>query len=99
MAADLTTDRRGYMATTVITVFRDQDDAFFTWLAENTDGYFLNPVTVPSPGLMLHRATCPHFKGSWQGVLATRSPKFCAADRTDLQQCSPDAAPCKDCFH
>ena len=86
------------MATSVITVFRDQDDAFFAWLARNRRGFFLNPVTVPSSGLMLHRSTCPHFKGSWDGVRATRSAKFCAADRTDLLQCSPSPKLCKSCF-
>ena len=86
------------MATSVITVFRGDDDAFFAWLTGNAEGFFLNPVTVPSAGLMLHRSTCLYWKGNWDGVRATSSAKFCAADRKDLEQCSPDAKLCTDCF-
>lgn len=48
---------------------------------------------------MLHKATCPHFKGNWDGVRATSSAKFCAVDRRDLEQCSPKARLCASCFH
>jgi hypothetical protein len=86
------------MATSVITVFRDDDDAFLAWLTSNPEGFFLNPVTVPPAGLMLHLTTCPHFKGNWDRVHANSSAKFCAADRKDLEQCSRDAKLCADCF-
>lgn len=32
------------MATSMITVFRGDDDAFFIWLTNNPEGFFLNPV-------------------------------------------------------
>jgi hypothetical protein len=87
------------MATSVITVFRDDDEAFFAWLSSNPEGFFLNPVRASPAGLMLHRTTCPHLKGNWSGVRATGSGKFCAAERKDLEQCSRDARLCADCFH
>ena len=46
------------------TIFRDDDDAFFEWLEEHPDGYFVNTARNPKPSyLVLHSPECPHFTG------------------------------------
>jgi len=85
------------MATRVITVIADDDDAFFGWLVAHPDGYFLNPTTSP-PGLMLHRTTCPHYKGEWHDARVTSTAKFCTDSRRDLEQVSPGSSLCTNCF-
>ena len=38
------------------TIFRDDDDAFFEWLEEHPDGYFVNTARNPKPSyLVLHQ--------------------------------------------
>lgn len=46
-----------------VTPFQDDDSGFFAWLQSNPDGYFINSERNPKPNyLVLHRASCPHFK-------------------------------------
>jgi hypothetical protein len=70
-----------------VTVFRDDDDGFGTWLDEHPDGYFINSERSPKPNyLVLHRPDCRHF---------TRNPslhwtrdyiKVCSSVRRDLEE-------------
>lgn len=85
--------RNGKTMGTTITVIRDDDAAFFAWTSAG-EGFFLNEHKRGV--MMLHRATCPHFKGTFHPS-ASSNPKFLAQDRRDLEQISPGAVHCADC--
>ena len=45
-------------------IFRNQEQAYFEWIASNKDGYVLNARKSPYKSyLVLHNATCAHING------------------------------------
>lgn len=45
-------------------IFRNQEQAYFEWIASNKDGYVLNARKSPDKSyLVLHSATCAHING------------------------------------
>jgi hypothetical protein len=86
------------------TTYRDDDDAFFDWLNDNPEGYFINTERNPKPNyLVLHRPQCPHFKGSESLHWTKDYVKICSLDRTELEQWASDIVGgevtlCRSCF-
>jgi hypothetical protein len=87
-----------------ITCFKDDDDGFFAWLAQNPDGYVINSERNPKPSyLMLHHPSCRHFKSS-NALHWTRDYiKFCSPDRTGLEEWASgtvggEVKLCRSCF-
>jgi hypothetical protein len=91
-------------AAATFAIFRDDDDAFFEWLAEHPDGYFLNTERNPKPGyLVLHRPDCPHFTGGSSLHWTKDYIKVCSADRAELEAWALDSVGgevtlCRSCF-
>jgi hypothetical protein len=86
-----------------VTIFKDDDDAFFDWLDENPEGFVINTYRNPKPDyLVLHRPQCPHFKGD--GVRWTVNyVKVCSPDRAELEAWARDTVQgeltlCSSCF-
>jgi hypothetical protein len=82
-------------------VFEKNDDGFFSWLDDHTDGYFINCESKPkSNNLVLHRASCSHFDRS-PDVHWTRSIKICSTARGKLEEWAAstgDVTLCGTCF-
>jgi hypothetical protein len=87
-----------------VTVFQDDDDAFFDWLADNPNGYFLNTERNPKPTyLVLHQPQCPHFKGGEQLHWTKGYVKVCSAERAELEAWAQatvggEVTLCRSCF-
>jgi hypothetical protein len=92
------------MAPPEITVFRDDDDAFFAWLAANADGYFINTCRNPKPTyLVLHKPSCPHFTGGGSLHWTKEYVKACSTDRRALEDWAlndigGEVTLCRSCF-
>jgi len=86
------------------TVFRDDDSGFFEWLDENPGGYFINSERNPRPTyLVLHRPSCPHFKGSPKLKWTKDYVKVCSSDRVELEEWASETVGgevtlCRTCF-
>jgi hypothetical protein len=86
-----------------VSIFRDDDEGFLTWLDDNPDGYFINSYPDPSPEyLVLHRPGCRHFKGGG-AVRWTSYAKLCSPDRDELEDWALDTVGgevtlCRSCF-
>lgn len=90
-----------------IKLFQDDDEGFFGWVDEHPDGFFLNAERNPGPRyLVLHRPTCPHFKGDRTHMHWTKDYiKLCAEDSTVLAGWTKEAfgesaepTLCSSCF-
>jgi hypothetical protein len=87
-----------------ITSFRDDDGGFFAWLEGNPDGYVINSERNPKPTyLVLHRPSCPHFKGGTELHWTKDYVKFCSPDRRDLEEWAAgtvggEVTLCRTCF-
>jgi hypothetical protein len=66
-----------------LTLFRDDDRAFFDWLDQHPDAYFINMKRNP-PNLILHHSGCSNFDRSPQ-VSWTNTVKVCSTDRGALE--------------
>jgi hypothetical protein len=92
------------MAPPEITVFRDDDDGFFEWLAANADGYFINTSRNPKASyLVLHKPSCPHFTGGGSLHWTKEYVKACSTDRTALEDWAlndvgGEVTLCRSCF-
>jgi hypothetical protein len=86
------------------TLYRDDDDGFFDWLAANPDGYFINTERNPKPNyLVLHRPQCPHFKGGGDVHWTKDYVKVCSTNRGELEEWTADTVGgdvtlCRSCF-
>jgi hypothetical protein len=87
-----------------IASFRDDDGGFFAWLECNPDGYVINSERNPKPTyLVLHRPSCPHFKGGTDLHWTKDYVKFCSPDRTALEEWATgtvggEVTLCRNCF-
>lgn len=87
-----------------MTHFRDDDAGFFDWLAERPDGYFVNTERNPKASyLVLHRSSCPHFKGGSAVHWTKDYVKFCSRDRGELEEWAArtvggEVTLCRSCF-
>jgi len=65
--------------------FKDDDDAFHSWLDAHPDGYFLNIVPSKYPAGILHSADCYHFdrgdSSSW-----TTTKKVCGETQSTVER-------------
>jgi HB1, ASXL, restriction endonuclease HTH domain len=86
------------------TIFRDDDDAFFDWLEEHPDGYFVNTERNPKPSyLVLHKPECPHFTGGKTLHWTKDYVKVCSALRSELEEWAVNTVGgevtlCRSCF-
>jgi hypothetical protein len=84
--------------------FKDDDRGFFDWLAGNPDGYFINAERRPKRNyLVLHRPSCPHYKGESSLNWTKDYVKFCSANRSDLEEWAintigGEVTLCRSCF-
>lgn len=87
-----------------LTLFRDDDEGFFAWLADNPGGYFINTERSPNPNyLVLHRPDCPHFRGGGSLHWTKDYIKVSATDRAALESWAIDTVQgevtlCRSCF-
>ena len=87
-----------------VVMFKDDDEGFFDWQDDNSDGYFINTERKPNPKyLVLHKAGCPHFKGSESLRWTKDYVKICSGDRTPLEEWATEAVGgevtlCRTCF-
>jgi hypothetical protein len=85
-------------------IFRDDDGAFFDWLEENPEGYFINTERNPSPTfLVLHRSQCPHFKGGGDVHWTKNTVKVCSDAQAALEEWAANTVGgevtlCRSCF-
>jgi hypothetical protein len=86
------------------TIIRDDDEAFFEWLAEHPDGYFINTERNPKPSyLVLHKPDCPHFTGGESLRWTKDYVKVCSTRRDELEKWAADTVGgevtlCRSCF-
>lgn len=84
--------------------FKDDDQGFFDWLADNSDGYFINAERRPKRNyLVLHRPSCPHYKSNSALNWTKEYVKFCSPSRRDLEEWAVDTIGgevtlCRSCF-
>jgi hypothetical protein len=94
--------RRAALAT--IEHFKDDDRGFFDWLADNPGGYFINAERRPKRNyLVLHRPSCPHYKGEPSLNWTKDYVKFCSPNRSDLEEWAAstiggEVTLCRSCF-
>lgn len=87
-----------------LTVFRDDDEGFSTWLDEHPDGYFINSERSPKPTyLVLHRPNCRHFTRNSTLHWTRDYIKICSPGRHDLEEWAAGAVGgevtlCSACF-
>lgn len=87
-----------------VTIFQDFGQGFFTWLEEHQDGFFINAERNPRKDyLVLHRPSCPHFKGSPELNWTKSYIKVCSDDRANLddwadQTTGGEVTLCRSCF-
>ena len=87
-----------------ITRFKDDDDGFLAWLAQNPDGYVINTERNPKPSyLPLHYPSCRHFKSSNTLHWTKDYIKFCSLERTALEGWATgtiggEVKLCRSCF-
>lgn len=87
-----------------VTIFQDFDQGFFEWLEAHPDGYFINADRNPRKDyLVLHRPSCPHFKGSPELNWTREYIKICSEDRGNLEDWADQATGgevtlCGTCF-
>jgi len=87
-----------------VIVFRDDDEGFFDWLADNPEGFMVNTERKPNKNyLVLHRPQCPHFKGGESLHWTKEYAKVCSNDRGDLESWAADTVGgevtlCRSCF-
>ena len=86
------------------TIFRDDDDAFFEWLEEHADGYFVNTERNPKPNyLVLHTPECPHFTSTKSLHWTKDYVKVCSTRRSELEEWAVNTVGgevtlCRSCF-
>ncbi len=87
-----------------VTLFRDDDTGFFTWLDDNPDGYFINTERSPRPSyLVLHRSKCSHFDRGPNARWTKKYVKLCSCDRGHLEEWTVGTVEgemtlCRTCF-
>jgi hypothetical protein len=87
-----------------IAMFKDDDQGFLDWQDDNPNGYFINTERKPNPKyLVLHKAGCPHFKGSESLRWTKDYVKVCSGDRPALTEWATEAVGgevtlCGTCF-
>lgn len=87
-----------------VTVFRDDDEAFFEWLEDNPEGYFINTYRNPKRDyLHLHQPQCQHFKGGESLHWTKGYVKVCSTDRDELEEWAAETVGgevtlCRSCF-
>lgn len=70
-----------------VTVFRDDDEAFFDWLDDHPEGYFINSERRPKPTyLVLHHPSCSHFTRNPAKNWTRDYVKVCSPGRGDLEE-------------
>ena len=85
-------------------IFRDDEDAFFEWLEEHPDGYFVNTERNPKPNyLVLHKPECPHFTGTKWLHWTKDYVKVCSTHRSELEEWAintvgGEVTLCRSCF-
>jgi hypothetical protein len=87
-----------------ITLFKDNDRGFYSWLQDNPKGYFINSERKPKPTyLILHRPNCSHFTGNPALHWTKDYVKFCSPNRRELEEWAVgtvggEATPCPTCL-
>ena len=87
-----------------LSIFRDDDEGFSTWLDEHPDGYFINSERNPKPTyLVLHRPSCRHFTRNSSLHWTRDYIKICSPGRRDLEEwvsgtVGGDVTLCSACF-
>lgn len=87
-----------------VTIFRDDDRGFFSWLDGNPDGHFINSERKPRPTyLVLHRPGCSHFTRNSSIHWTKDYIKICSSDRSALEEWATgtvrgDVTLCGTCF-
>jgi hypothetical protein len=89
---------------TDVALFRDDDQAFFDWLDEHPDGFFINTTRTPKPDyLVLHRPGCSHIDRNPSMHWTRDYVKVCATDRANLEEWAAESVGgevtlCRTCF-
>lgn len=87
-----------------VVVFIDDDSGFFGWLEQHPDGYVVNCDREPRPTyLVLHRPSCPHFKGGESLHWTKDYVKVCSNRKDNLELWASQAVGgevtlCRHCF-
>jgi hypothetical protein len=87
-----------------VVIFRDDDDGFFSWQDQHSDGFFINTERNPSPNyLVLHMPGCGHFKGAPSVHWTKDYIKVCAESRPELERWADESVGgevtlCRSCF-
>lgn len=70
-----------------MTIFTDDDQGYFSWLAHHRDGFVVNANRTPSAKyLVLHQSQCYHIQ-KWEGYKSTVTYiKICSDNKAELHE-------------
>jgi hypothetical protein len=70
--------------------FRDDDEGYLQWIADNPHGFVVNTRRQPDPNyLILHHSKCNRISGTPSGGKKWTEEyiKICSLDRMELENC------------